>query len=578
MRKLLMLNILLIAIWAAISFAQPSKTMPAVNYPLPTGDVKIINDQCYPFVPDAVADTQCVLGYTYNDMQTFGSGGNRIALGGDNSLYCCWTNLVGWPYPPAPVNVYCSYRGFDNNWYPGFQVNQTGRASNPSMDLIYDNSGIIAYQIWSIPDPTRHIEIAIMPNPPHQGSIQYFYPPCNPSGCYQPRIAVDRNDNIHLVSHEVSDARIVRNMYTRSEDGGHTWIDPELIDTCMVISASIDASPVSDRVVIAYTGSQDTTTQWHNDIMYIVSDDGINWDWQNNQVNITDYANDNDSLWAYVDLDIIFDYNDFFHLVWNAQWVTNDGIYYRTNLFHYNEESDEINEICYYPDSFWYDISGAWNRPMCKLNLGCSEDLNTIITTWTQFDTLDIAAGGFGNGDIYMARSFDGGSVWSDPENITNTHTPGCFPGLCDSEIGVSLTDHVDDYLNMIYINDKDAGNGENNEGMATENEVIYHEDLLLQVNIGNEVNKPDKFALHQNYPNPFNASTTISFELPEASPVLLEIYDITGAKVTTLLDSYLSANRYEIIWDAENISSGVYFYKLKTQNETQTQKAVIIK
>ena len=89
----------------------------------------------------------------------------------------------------------------------------------------------------------------------------------------------------------------------------------------------------------------------------------------------------------------------------------------------------------------------------------------------------------------------------------------------------------------------------------------------------------PQVFALHQNYPNPFNPSTAISYQLPEASEVQLIIYNLLGQKVTTLVGERQPAGHYTLQWDASGMVSGVYLYKLQTDNGfSQTRKLVLMK
>jgi len=73
----------------------------------------------------------------------------------------------------------------------------------------------------------------------------------------------------------------------------------------------------------------------------------------------------------------------------------------------------------------------------------------------------------------------------------------------------------------------------------------------------------PKVFSLEQNFPNPFNPSTTIKFGLPEASAVTLKIYDVTGREVSMVVNSQLAAGYYSYRWNAGNLSSGIYFYRL---------------
>lgn len=88
----------------------------------------------------------------------------------------------------------------------------------------------------------------------------------------------------------------------------------------------------------------------------------------------------------------------------------------------------------------------------------------------------------------------------------------------------------------------------------------------------------PQKFALNQNYPNPFNPSTIISFSVPVDSKVKLEVYSITGQLVATLFDGYKTAGNYEINMKANNLSSGVYIYRLTAGNTMLSKKMQLLK
>jgi hypothetical protein len=87
----------------------------------------------------------------------------------------------------------------------------------------------------------------------------------------------------------------------------------------------------------------------------------------------------------------------------------------------------------------------------------------------------------------------------------------------------------------------------------------------------------PTEFALKQNYPNPFNPTTSIDFSLPEAGKAELSIYNINGQKVAAFAGEY-TAGAHKIEWDAAELASGVYFYKLVAGNFTDTKKMVLLK
>jgi methionine-rich copper-binding protein CopC len=90
--------------------------------------------------------------------------------------------------------------------------------------------------------------------------------------------------------------------------------------------------------------------------------------------------------------------------------------------------------------------------------------------------------------------------------------------------------------------------------------------------------NLPDEYALSQNYPNPFNPSTNISFALPEANHVRLDIYNVLGQKVETLLDENMPAGNHEVEWHASTAASGVYFYRLEAGTFSETKKMMYLK
>lgn len=96
----------------------------------------------------------------------------------------------------------------------------------------------------------------------------------------------------------------------------------------------------------------------------------------------------------------------------------------------------------------------------------------------------------------------------------------------------------------------------------------------VIEVN----VELPLNFSLEQNYPNPFNPDTKINWQSPIGSWQTLTVYDVLGNEVATLIDEYKPAGKYEIEFNADNLTSGVYFYQLKTEKFFETKKMILLR
>jgi hypothetical protein len=117
---------------------------------------------------------------------------------------------------------------------------------------------------------------------------------------------------------------------------------------------------------------------------------------------------------------------------------------------------------------------------------------------------------------------------------------------------------------------------------------TVYFDDLKVEV-IGvtalteNDTGLPRIFELHNNFPNPFNPATTIRFALPKPSQVLIEVFNVIGQRVRVLADQSMQPGRYETIWNGKDgfgnqVGTGIYFYRLRTENVAIVKKMVLIK
>ena len=88
----------------------------------------------------------------------------------------------------------------------------------------------------------------------------------------------------------------------------------------------------------------------------------------------------------------------------------------------------------------------------------------------------------------------------------------------------------------------------------------------------------PATFNLEQNYPNPFNPSTKINFSVPAAGVVTIDVFNAVGQKVASLVNEQMNAGNYSADFNAVNLPSGIYFYKMTATNFSSTRKMILMK
>lgn len=207
------------------------------------------------------------------------------------------------------------------------------------------------------------------------------------------------------------------------------------------------------------------------------------------------------------------------------------------------------------------------------------------------FDSLHVYAS---MGDIDQAgagflRTLNGGDTWSF-ENTTIWGEPTAFAFRTEAEGWVPMG------IAGIVLKTNDEGF--NWEEIAVPNQtpvydisfpdektgfMVGYRGALFKYNssvvsVAKEKNVIDHFSLQQNFPNPFNGTTVISYRIQHHGQVRLEIFDMLGRKIETVVDKIQSPNKYSIQWNAKNISSGVYYYRLMYGGFVKTQKMILQK
>jgi hypothetical protein len=194
----------------------------------------------------------------------------------------------------------------------------------------------------------------------------------------------------------------------------------------------------------------------------------------------------------------------------------------------------------------------------------------------------------------WSVRGFVGDEAWSPFPEVTvsafaqpggiEIFTPGNKSDVAGSyEIILSP-----DTYSLVYAPDSTTGMADStlaNEFVFTDKVLNVQFPLSLATGIGGD-DTPGIVGLvllHQNYPNPFNPSTLIRYELPQAEQVMLRIYDVHGAFVTTLHEGYQERGTHEAVWNADDqrgkpVASGIYFYRLTTRSGELGRKMLLLK
>ena len=124
-----------------------------------------------------------------------------------------------------------------------------------------------------------------------------------------------------------------------------------------------------------------------------------------------------------------------------------------------------------------------------------------------------------------------------------------------------------------------DASEGELVDMNLNDGENVWTNNTMTVVSMSDSASLPTEVSLSKAYPNPFNPSTTISYDVPDNNmEISLVVYDVRGRMVAELANGMREQGRYDVIWNAENQSSGVYFMKLVAGNTMKTQKMMLVK
>ena len=284
-------------------------------------------------------------------------------------------------------------------------------------------------------------------------------------------------------------------------------------------------------------------------------------------------------------------FSDVFIVDQNTVYLVGDNVFYRTTN----------------GGSVWTTVAGwggnylHFTSAATGFNVGGNQMNKTVNqgTNWTvvyegayglgkvMFPTSNTGYSGSGNGTFI--KTVNGGINWTSySTGVTNDLTDAYFlDGLTGYMIGSggSVIKTTNGGSNWSVQNSGTTGGlseiwftDVNNGWIAGSSGTILHTSnggVGVQ-NISGII--PSAYSLKQNYPNPFNPSTKIQFEIPKSSSVKINIIDITGRVLEVIADEHLPAGAYEVVWNASNFPSGIYFYSMKSGEFSSTKKMMLVK
>ncbi len=544
---------------------------------------------------DPAYGDEMVIGYTWYDYQHNGSIGNMIETDSEGGVHFIW--MWGYNAQQDPRHVCYNYLSPNGDLLNDPEqrglVDNGGRAGYTCLDVLpIDGKAVGFYHVLGhLENDPQYVGTGVSTDwVPGAGAFQPSYPQSWPEvNLIWPHGAADRQNHVHVLATEYGpdDQLWQRVGYWRGAPD-QDYLNWEFnnddvavyVDTSGVISAIAAASLQSNKVALTWhwnrvgatlqrpNGNWDESRggwQRNNDIRYIISEDGENWDWEEGVESMTKVrppipdlaeidmmAAYGDLYRPYCDVDIEFDpwegednlYGVFAASGFHEEPVADDDpepvdIVYAVmgHLWFWNSVEDTIT--CVYDG--WYNQymdnpntdarfrCGAWRLNADRGQIAFNpEDPGTIYVVWVRFPYVqedfvedgeigleffegaqDTSESGYLNGDVMVSVSTDRGITWREPVNVTETiwdqngeEDRAPEPGECMSETHISAATIADGTLHIFYIRDTDAGGIPQEEGAATNSPVMYHWVNLEDLPLNDPIDIPDTLMWH-NYFNP---------------------------------------------------------------------------
>ena len=181
---------------------------------------------------------------------------------------------------------------------------------------------------------------------------------------------------------------------------------------------------------------------------------------------------------------------------------------------------------------------------------------------------------------FYVGDPDVGGEIISDTAGYTDFSTDGTIGPRSYREIDLvwEVPEDIPYYPEIYAVLDPFDMLGEVHETNNKGYNILPVEGIVTSIEEISETILPDAFKLSTNYPNPFNPATEIEFALPKSCPAKLEIFNILGQRVTTLVDRQMEAGYHKVTWDGARFASGIYLYRLQAGDFVESKKMMLVK
>jgi len=329
-----------------------------------------------------------------------------------------------------------------------------------------------------------------------------------------------------------------------SEDGGETWINSKIAD-----------EHLSSRIYKIYFFDKLNGIAFNEDRWFTV-DGGYSWE------------KSNDTFDNRAPTDVCF-FND------SLGWMVSGGNKYATDS-GYLANTIDGGRTWQYQDSFTVILSGV---DFVDSLTGFAVGTDFRFSTAFIYSTID-------GGIHWDIKQLYGDGYYEDIGFLDEKYgwilaSGGRILKTCDG--GANWETQIDGldcnfrYRKLIILKKDRVAFAIGNKDSKTL--ALYRADLSDLSVIGNdEISVPKGCCLYQNYPNPFNPVTTIKYDLPQNVPVKLQVFDLRGRLVQTLIDENKPAGHYSAIWNTHNVSSGIYLIRLNAGDFTAVKKCVKLK